>query len=70
MGGNGLSEVCVWVKGNICCGCYLWIGEIIEEFVDWVIKFFGIYEEFGDVLKEEIVCVELNIDFFFNYYVY
>ena len=70
LGGNGSSEVRVWAKGNIRRGKYPRIGEIIEEFSDQATKSPGTYEEFGDVLKEQIVRAEGNIDLFLNHHAY
>lgn len=70
LGGNGSSEVRVWAMGNIRRGKFPRIGEIIEEFADHATKSPGRAEEFGDVLKEEVVTAEKNIDLFLNHHAY
>ncbi len=68
LGGNGSSEVRVWSMGLIRRGPFPRVGEIVEEFCDHATKSPGLYEEFEDERKEQIVRAEPNLELFLNHH--
>ncbi len=64
LGGNGSSEIRVWMKGGTRRGPYPRLGEIVDELSDAATRSPGQGEEFVDDKKEAIVRAEKNLDLF------
>ncbi|MEQ8766688.1 MAG: FAD-dependent oxidoreductase [Planctomycetota bacterium] len=69
LGGNGSSEIRVWMKGGTRRGLYPRLGEIVDELSDVAKASPGMLEEFVDQKKEAIVRAEDNIDLFLLHHV-
>ena len=64
LGGNGSSEVRVWMKGHTRRGRYPHVGEIVEELADNASASPGRREEFADARKEAVLRSEPNASLF------